>query len=451
MKNKNCGIYKITSPTGKVYIGQSTDIKKRWAKYMQIKYVKGQPAIYRSFIKYGVEAHQFDIIEYCTEEDLNCSERFWQDEFDVLGKDGLNCVLQTCGENFKVVGNSTRKKLSESNKGFKSGLSKHIICQETGIFYESVEEASKAFNISKTGIRKMLLGAVQNKTSLIYSDNLEKGIKSSQVFSEDKKIKYKRPYKEEGLHIINYLTKEIYYSIREASIKECVPYQNIMSYLTMGVENRTDLMFVKDFNLGLTPSCYRHLYKEYENIVILDKITKTKYSFSTLSKELSISEYTILEKLILKPLHKFRYVIYTTYDGDDTVENNFTLRGLIVSPLIIDVITKKVYDSYRKAEKVKSMPQRSLNSILKGTFRNTTDYMFLDDFIKGGSKDMYYTSKSRNKNVIDTNTGKVFKSIREASRFSKIQNNELGKMLNGIKENTTTFKIITNDSRIKNK
>ena len=27
------GIYKITSPSGKVYIGQSIDIERRWKKY----------------------------------------------------------------------------------------------------------------------------------------------------------------------------------------------------------------------------------------------------------------------------------------------------------------------------------------------------------------------------------------------------------------------------------
>lgn len=31
--DKNCGIYKITSPSGKIYIGQSIDIKRRWLDY----------------------------------------------------------------------------------------------------------------------------------------------------------------------------------------------------------------------------------------------------------------------------------------------------------------------------------------------------------------------------------------------------------------------------------
>ena len=53
--NKICGIYKITSPTGKIYIGQSVDIKKRWNHH---KYAKDKKCskLYSSFKKYGYNA-----------------------------------------------------------------------------------------------------------------------------------------------------------------------------------------------------------------------------------------------------------------------------------------------------------------------------------------------------------------------------------------------------------
>lgn len=102
-----CGIYKITSPTGRIYIGQSKNIKQRFRDYNKPSGGKGQTRLYKSFLKHKIENHQFDIIEYCSIEDLNCSERFWQDEFDVLNG-GLNCVLQDC--------NSERKKLSKETK-----------------------------------------------------------------------------------------------------------------------------------------------------------------------------------------------------------------------------------------------------------------------------------------------------------------------------------------------
>ena len=39
------GIYKITSPSNKIYIGQSLDIDRRFKTYKNINKVKRQPAI----------------------------------------------------------------------------------------------------------------------------------------------------------------------------------------------------------------------------------------------------------------------------------------------------------------------------------------------------------------------------------------------------------------------
>lgn len=47
------GIYKITSPKQRIYIGQSTNIKKRFNHYNRLLCEK-QRILYRSFLKYGV-------------------------------------------------------------------------------------------------------------------------------------------------------------------------------------------------------------------------------------------------------------------------------------------------------------------------------------------------------------------------------------------------------------
>jgi hypothetical protein len=47
------GIYKITNPQGKIYIGQAVDIKRRKQVYEGIySSLKGQPKIYNSLKKY---------------------------------------------------------------------------------------------------------------------------------------------------------------------------------------------------------------------------------------------------------------------------------------------------------------------------------------------------------------------------------------------------------------
>jgi group I intron endonuclease len=58
---ESAGIYKITSPTNKVYIGQSWNIGNRWNSYSRLK-CKAQPKIYNSLIKYGVENHLFELV-----------------------------------------------------------------------------------------------------------------------------------------------------------------------------------------------------------------------------------------------------------------------------------------------------------------------------------------------------------------------------------------------------
>lgn len=71
--NAIIGIYKITNPEGKVYIGQSTNIENRKIYYMYLK-SKRQPKIYESIKKYGWEQHKFDIIEECSVDMLDLKE-----------------------------------------------------------------------------------------------------------------------------------------------------------------------------------------------------------------------------------------------------------------------------------------------------------------------------------------------------------------------------------------
>ena len=71
------GIYKITNPKGKIYIGQSINIEKRKGSYEHAR-CKGQPKIYYSIKKYGWENHIHEIIEECSKEMLNERETFWK-------------------------------------------------------------------------------------------------------------------------------------------------------------------------------------------------------------------------------------------------------------------------------------------------------------------------------------------------------------------------------------
>lgn len=87
------GIYKITNlQNNKVYIGQSINIKKRWAAHKtEIYKTKPQDSpLYRAFIKYGIDNFSFEVIEECPKERLDERERYWIARLKSHGRLGYN-------------------------------------------------------------------------------------------------------------------------------------------------------------------------------------------------------------------------------------------------------------------------------------------------------------------------------------------------------------------------
>jgi len=141
---KHWYIYKITSPTNKVYIGKTNNFKKRKQSYSRVK--KSQSLIYASINKYGFENHLFEIIDEFngTADYCNGKEIFWIRSYMSYNKkwstseyrycQGLNC---TNGGDTGPVGNNkpkyslrgrplseeAKRKLSEFRKeAYKNGL-----------------------------------------------------------------------------------------------------------------------------------------------------------------------------------------------------------------------------------------------------------------------------------------------------------------------------------------
>lgn len=109
------GIYKITNLKGKIYIGQSTNIEERLKQYKKTR-CKKQTKIYRSLVKYGIDNHTFEIITTCEVEQLNELERYYQDCYNVLSENGLNCRLTETKNISGSLSTETRLKLSDAAK-----------------------------------------------------------------------------------------------------------------------------------------------------------------------------------------------------------------------------------------------------------------------------------------------------------------------------------------------
>lgn len=113
------GIYKITSPSGKVYIGQSTNIQKRWSLYKIAHKSTTGPHLLRSLKKHGPESHIFEIIEECSIEQLNEREVHWkQIELNKVNNDFskvLFCELYDTGGGPRSE--QVKEKIRQSNTG----------------------------------------------------------------------------------------------------------------------------------------------------------------------------------------------------------------------------------------------------------------------------------------------------------------------------------------------
>lgn len=190
------GIYKITNPKGKVYIGESVDVERRWAQYKNGHYSR-QWKLGNSIKKYGWEAHKVELIEECTTEALSARERYWQLHYKAVDA-GLNLKLtgdsvsktydseevrknKSLGQMGRKHTEETKRKLSEMRKGvpkpkgfgdqirdrflgtklteehkLKIIQSKQKPCSVDGVVYDSCKSAAAAIGIPATTLANRL-------------------------------------------------------------------------------------------------------------------------------------------------------------------------------------------------------------------------------------------------------------------------------------------------------
>lgn len=204
------GIYKITSPTNKIYIGQSLNIERRKNQYKRLD-CKRQIPIFNSLKKYGWENHQFEIIKECLSEQLDKLEVYWKQYYiDQLGWD----QLLFCGLNDKGGGPKSEKTKEKLRKPKPLGFGENVSKIKTGhICYKNPQRGE---NISKAS-----KGKLKPKG---FGETLSKLLKGKPKSEETKKNMSKPRLKDiirKGKNIIQYdlqgnFIKE-WSSIKEAS------------------------------------------------------------------------------------------------------------------------------------------------------------------------------------------------------------------------------------------
>jgi len=158
------GIYKITSPSGKIYIGQSIDTKKREKEYLNISNCKGQRKLYNSLVKYGFSEHTFEVVEQCEVEVLNERERHWQDYYNVL-KEGLNCRLTGTRDKSGRMSKYSIEKMSQSSgKAILQYTTEGVLVQE----WKSIKEAAKILKVDTTNISACCRNKIKSSGGFIW-------------------------------------------------------------------------------------------------------------------------------------------------------------------------------------------------------------------------------------------------------------------------------------------
>lgn len=206
------GIYKITNPVGAIYIGQSIDIAKRLYKYKRFD-CKNQIMLYRSLKKYGFENHKIEVIvsgnfnsllldeleiHYIRlynsfNEGLNLTSGGAGSNGRFLNSNQINNIkkrrigskhseeskikisnyhkenkwaLGNKSNKDKKLSNKIKERMSKAKLDGKNINSKIVVDICTGIYYDSISSAAKAYNYNYHTLKSMLNNDNPNKSNL---------------------------------------------------------------------------------------------------------------------------------------------------------------------------------------------------------------------------------------------------------------------------------------------
>lgn len=253
---KICGIYKITSPSGKIYIGKSVNVYKRFNEYKKIdSKIIGQTRLYRSLLKYGVDIHTFEIIEKCDITSLSNRERYWQDFYEVISEKGLNCILEKSDNLPKILSEDTKIKLSKSlRESFTEDRRKKISEKNKGEnnpMFGRLGKDSPSFNRIKTEEEKLKI-SIANKgrflgdKSPLYKIPRTKEVRDKISAKNKGKVHWlniKKASEASSKVVLDTNTGVFYNSAKEAAKILGINYNNLKCFLSGRCYNKTSLIY----------------------------------------------------------------------------------------------------------------------------------------------------------------------------------------------------------------
>ena len=156
-------VYKHTSPSNKVYIGQTKNYKKRCVPGNY----KSSPYFYHAIQKYGWENFTHEILGVCSsQEEADKSEINYIKQYNstnpkygynICKGGGHKAIMEGKNNPFygKTHSKETKQKLSEMHRHMNT---KQVECINTGEIFESARFAAEWCGITKQGIQRCCSG-----------------------------------------------------------------------------------------------------------------------------------------------------------------------------------------------------------------------------------------------------------------------------------------------------
>lgn len=115
LEKMKSGIYILTSPSGKKYIGQSVNLQRRKCAFFRFGVSYGGQKIDCARKKYNHKSlWDYKVLEYCSINELDERERHYISLYDTINN-GYNC--ESGGNKNKEISEETRKKMSDVRIG----------------------------------------------------------------------------------------------------------------------------------------------------------------------------------------------------------------------------------------------------------------------------------------------------------------------------------------------
>jgi hypothetical protein len=160
-------IYKITNPIGEIYIGQTTDWKKRFKSYSKL-HCHTQKLLYRSIKRHEWKNHKIELLEYCTSNLADEKEILYIEKYKSYYKNNQNGLNLTRGGKYTIA-QFTKKSRTLSAKSHKKPILQYDLNGNFIREWESLIDLVKKNNYNHSWVHSCLRGKSKRAYNYMWS------------------------------------------------------------------------------------------------------------------------------------------------------------------------------------------------------------------------------------------------------------------------------------------